>query len=610
MNHDFKNLPRQKWWIVLLFVPLLAGVLHVHLPSLWGGFIGDSAVYYAMADSLANDYDLRYTKTDLQRITAEWPQGPQGILLVANRDDPSNIYYAKPYLYSLIGAPFVRFLKSNGLLLLNALCFISLVLFSLAAFPNQKRSNQFEIILWSLVFWGLSVVPAYVFSLTPDLFNGALLMAGLIPWVRHSNSQKPVFLLFFSIFILSVAAIARPPNALFLLLPFWSLAFGHLDPPKSHSTNNKKTPLQRRISLLFFGLCIMGTSLMALFFLSQIIAGQGFAYSGFRKRIVGHFPFEAPDITFLNTGDVISTETTRFIFNLDTVIYNLYYFFIGRFAGLIPHFFPTAVTLGLALYSLVEDSSAQADTHTPRLPLWLVLIGLFFFHVVYIPANWHGGSCAVGNRYLISWLPGFFLLLKKPPNLKVIFGAACVTALLSGLIAISPATAFAGYRDLPKRPLMKLFPMEMTLLESWPVDDLGHRRIDFGSFFLYYSDDNFFEKEIDSFWVKGKSRTDFAMRCWTPAETITLLIRNGAKPAKISARVGSYRFSERLESNETIKRIVRPGRPVKTYNFEGGVSYCYPVEISVNNGFIPRFVDPESADHRFLGCFVTLETNP
>ncbi|MGB3975657.1 MAG: hypothetical protein WBM02_06635 [bacterium] len=610
MNDGFIDLHRKKWWIGLLFIPLLAGALYVHLPSLWGGFIGDSAVYYAMADSLAHDGDLRYTKADLQRITAEWPEGPQGVLLVANRDDPSIIHYAKPFLYSLIGAPFVRFLQSNGLLLLNALCFISIVLFSLAAFPDQNRTLQFEIILWSLVFWGLSVVPAYVFSLTPDLFNGALLMAGLIPWVRHSNSQKPILSLFLSIFILSLAAIARPPNALFLLLPFWSLAFGQLGDQNTRSLTNKKTGVRHRIFLLIYGLCIIGITWTVFIYLSQVITGQSFAYSGFRKRIVGRFPFETPTITFLNTGDVISTESTQFIFNLDTVIYNIYYFFIGRFAGLIPHFFPAAAALGLALYSLSDDSPSQADPRPGRLPLWIVLIGLFLFHIIYIPANWHGGSCAVGNRYLISWLPGFFLLLKKPPGLKFIMITAFIAALLSGLAAMSPATAFAEYRNWAKRPIMKLFPMEMTLLESWPVDDLGHRRVDFGSFFLYYSDDNFFEKEEKSFWVKGKSRTDFAMRCWAPAKTMTINIRNGAEPAKISVRVGSHRFSKRLGSHETIERCFPPGRPVKTYNFKGGISYCYPVEISVNNGFIPRFVDSESSDHRFLGCFVTLETNP
>jgi hypothetical protein len=610
LSRNFPSLHTRKWWILLVCIPVIAGALQVHLPSLWGGFIGDSAVYYAMADSLAHDFDLRYTRNDLQRITAEWPGGPQGILLVASREDPSVIHYAKPFMYSLAGAPFVRFLKSNGLLLLNALCFMSLIFFSILAFPGQNRSDQFEILLWSIIFWGLSVVPAYIFSLTPDLFNGALLMAGLIPWVRHSHSRQPVFLLFSSIFLLSIAAVSRPPNALFLVLPFWSIAFGRLGNHPQQSCSGLKTWFRYRVPLLAGGLCLVAVSWGLLLALSQMIAGQGFAYSGFRKRIVGQFPFESPDITFLNTGNVISTETTRFIFNPDTVFYNIFYFFIGRFAGLIPHFFPAAATIGMALYLLSGTSSDTPGSGPSRIPLWIVLVGLFFFHIIYIPANWHGGSCAVGNRYLVAWLPGFFILLKKPPGLKYIAVTAVTAALFSGLITLSPATAFARYRDIPKRSVMKLFPMELTLLESWPVDELTHRRVDFGNFFMYFSDNNFFGKENGGFWVRGKSRTDFAMRCWAPAETITIHIRNGAGSARISVRAGSFRFTEKVGGSETISRTFAPGRPVRAYNPEGNVSYCYPVEISVNNGFIPRFVEPGSTDHRFLGCYVTLETNP
>ncbi len=156
-----------KWWGLLVCLPIVAGSIHLHLPSFWGGFIGDSAVYYAMSDSLAHDFDLRYTRQDLLRITSEWPGGPDGILLVADRDDPSVIHYAKPFIYSLAAAPLVRFLGANGLLLFNALCFTALVFMGFLAFSTRNGTGSPEAIFWSIIFWGLSAVPAYVFSLTP-----------------------------------------------------------------------------------------------------------------------------------------------------------------------------------------------------------------------------------------------------------------------------------------------------------------------------------------------------------------------------------------------------------------------------------------------------------
>jgi hypothetical protein len=608
-SHDIHRL---KWLSLLVCVPLLAGAVHVHLPSLWGGFLGDSAVYYAMADSLAHDYDLQYTRTDLIRITAEWPDGPLGILLVADRDDPSIIHYAKPIIYSLAGAPFVRLLQSNGLLILNTICFAALIVMGCLAFPAAEKKHPVNIVLWTLVFWGVSAVPAYVFSLTPDLFNGTLLFAGLIPWIRHKSSRKPVGSLFVSIIILCIAAVSRPPNALFLVLPFWSLAFETTNQLEPLRVKTIGLWLKQRLPLLAGALIAVAAGFGLMLLLSHILTGQGFAYSGFRKRIVTPFPFQAPDITFLNSGgDVISTETTKFVFNWHTIIYNIYYFFVGRFAGMIPWFFPAFAALSIAFYTLFESKTGQTQATPSRLPLWLVLAGLYVFHIVYIPANWHGGSCAIGNRYLIAWLPGFFILLKKPPGYRVTIVTAAVAALFTGIITMSPATAFANYRDLSKRDILKLFPMEITLLEAWPVDnEHTHRRVVFDDYFLYFSDDNHFGKENGGFWIRGKKTADLVLRCWDPSANIRLKIRNGGRDARIRGRVGKARFSSHFSGSETVVYDLDPGRPVRAYNPAGNVSYCYTVRISVSNGFIPRFSEPGSLDHRFLGCYVELETIP
>jgi len=157
---------------LLLTVPLLAAAWQVDLPGKWG-IPRDSAVYYAMAESLAWDYDLRYTREDLIRITKEWPGGPQGVLLVADDRHPEIIHYAKPVLYPLMAAPFVRIFGTNGLLILNAICF-GLILYCgfIYFFGNGQPAGAG--IVWTTIFWGLSVFTAYIFSLTPIFSTAAM----------------------------------------------------------------------------------------------------------------------------------------------------------------------------------------------------------------------------------------------------------------------------------------------------------------------------------------------------------------------------------------------------------------------------------------------------
>nr|HPQ42170.1 hypothetical protein [bacterium] len=412
--------------------------------------------------------------------------------------------------------------------------------------------------------------------------------------VRHEFHPRPRRILLLSALILGIAAAARPPNGLFLVLPLWSLFFG---------TSPLRLPrLPMRLGTAIAVVILFAAGIGCILLISRGMTGESFAYSGFRKRIVGHFPFESELYTFLNTGNAMSTQTTKFIFHWDTLGHNLRYFFVGRFAGLVPYFFPAFVALVAML--------PVGGRHRVRTPVLLVIIGLFLFHLIYIPSNWHGGSCAVGNRYLISWLPAFFILIRQPPNRKLLLVTAGLTALFSGAIALSPATAFVNYRDIPKRPVMQAFPMEITLLESWPVDDLSHRRVDYGDYFIYFADDNQFGSENDGFWVKGRRRADMVIRCWKPVDTVTLTIRNGSRPARIYGSAGDADFRKTVGGGETFQIRLNPGTPVNAYNLAGNVSYCYPVRIGTSSGFIPRFTESGSTDHRFLGCFVRIGLDP
>ena len=81
-------------------------------------FQSDEATYYVMAQSLAHDLDLTYTRHDLARSHQEFPGGPQGVFLKKVAGD--RIVFGKGYLLPLLAAPFVRVLDARGFLVLHA----------------------------------------------------------------------------------------------------------------------------------------------------------------------------------------------------------------------------------------------------------------------------------------------------------------------------------------------------------------------------------------------------------------------------------------------------------------------------------------------------------
>ena len=553
-----------RWQIVIwIIIPLLAVAWQLDLPGKWGGFLGDSAVYMAMADSLAKDYDLQYTRDDLIRITREWPGGPQGLLLVAKDDEPDIIHYAKPVLYPLLAAPLVRYAGTNGLLIFNVLCFGFMLWCSLKCFPNSllnqgktspeppaDSGNIWNSIIWSLLFWGLTAVPAYIFTLTPDLFNCALLMGGVTPWVlwEHRKPNTPL-LLFISALILGIAAAARPPTGLFILLPLWSLTFRQNISSQNTGENQFSILLKQKVIPGLGVIVLFAAGAAVVFFLTKLLMGQAFSHGGFRKRIIGAMPFETPAHTFLNTGNMISTRSTKFIFHWDVLFHNIKYFFIGRFTGLIPYFFPAFMAMILALPLFKRDENEKTELLS-RIPVWIVCLGLILFHLVYIPTNYHGGSCAVGNRYLISFLPAFFLLLPRAPKSKMLLGIALITAIMTGPIALNPVDAMAHYQDASKRICFYRFPPEITLLNSWPGDDPRHVRVPFEGYYAYFADDNQWGKELDGFWVKGKAQASWVIRCWKPVDHLKLRVTNGGVKNHLKGSIGKADFQKKAERKE------------------------------------------------------------
>ena len=111
----------------------------------------DEGAYYLAAQSLAFDRDLRVEPKDVDRAFQEFPFGPVNNMIVMTDDGWHTVYFAKPYIYSLLGAPFARLFGANGMLFFNMLMTMAMVwmgyLYLPAIQPARARGPLLGVVL-------------------------------------------------------------------------------------------------------------------------------------------------------------------------------------------------------------------------------------------------------------------------------------------------------------------------------------------------------------------------------------------------------------------------------------------------------------------------------
>jgi hypothetical protein len=535
--------------------------LFVDLPALTGHqFFNDGATYYTMAWSLAEDFDLRFDPGDLARVRLEYPGGPDGIFLkrpggtllldrsagfpflrrVASGEKDRPVFFGKPFLYPLAAAPFVKILGTRGILFLNGLCLgLALVL----AYLELRRQSRPTVALFAalVVILG-TVAPLYLIWPTPEIFYMALGLAGLVAWRR----ERPLL----SAFLFGLLTYAKPPH-LFLAIPLG------LEPFLKGGLG--RGPL---LDSLRRGAVLLGTSLV-LFGGNRLFTGEWNYQGGERKTFYGHFPGESPKVTFGNSGFWMTADhfgpTTEGKSVRGQVVrsaaevkraflLNLGYFWVGRFAGVVPYFFPAAWAVLLFLI--------RGPRSTPG---WLALLSLlvsYVFWIAYIPDNWYGGGGTVGNRYFTSLLPLAVLLI--PRGREVAF---TLLGLAGGAVFVGPLfrdpfeQALRPGIHATREPFLHL-PPELTMLNDLSVFTEGWRKkVPFGdplgrgqpadpkAYWLYFLDDATYGKSVDfgvqGFWLRGGAHGEVVLRALEPSRLVRVRVYGGPGGDKVEVGLGS-----------------------------------------------------------------------
>ena len=564
-----------------------------------GRFWSDGASYHAMAGSLAFDRDLVFAAEDLARVRSAYPGGPQGVFLkrVTDSKGESRLVYAKAGLYPALAAPFVRLLGvDRGLLFLNAVAFV-LALW-LGCGELRRSASGLGAVLGVLAVLALGVAPIYLLWETPEILNLALVTAGLVAFRRGRIALAAL--------ALGLAVYSKPTH-LAAALPLL------LAPLVSSGASVAARALEaaRRVGLVA---AVAG----ACFGLGWLATGELNYQGGERKTFYDRYPFD-PGVGFDSAGVWMTTDHIGpLVAGRDddeqsdriaparapeelrrSLLLNLGYFWVGRFAGALPYFpgFAGALALFLAV--------GPRERHG-----WLALAGVLVACVgtlLIIPDNWYGGGGTIGNRYWLGFVPlGLLLLPRGREWIAAVFAAIVTGGLLLPLLA-SPIRQSLSPGVHATRTPFRLLPAELTMLSDLSVfTDVWRKRRPYHPpagepYFLWFLDDGTFGQESsfgrEGFWLRGGQGAEVVLQTPKPAARVRLQVTTGPGGDIVTARLGSARQRVVLNPLKTQELVFEAPRALVGYY---GTS-LYRLQLG------SRFGAPTATDTRDLGSFVVIE---
>jgi hypothetical protein len=590
--------------LAVFFLLFAATVGKDRLP---GGFICDEAAYFMMTQSLWEDGDLRWEERDVVSANRIFEGGPRNVILMTP-DGGENLYYGKPYIYSLLVLPFFALLGVNGFVLVNALMFITMVWLAWRYLGAWNSSGM--ALLMAVTFFFLSAAFPYVFWMHPEVFNMFVIFLGCYFWIhpgpagKDSFFNRPVVRAGLAGLFFALAAFSKFPHAAFG--GFFAL----------HGLVTRRWSRLMALGLIFaagFGLLVLGQLALsdapsvyhvARCAIPRVDSVERLA--GVADLLLGEDPRGAGEYGGGGLG----------LFNIDGKFpYNLVYYFVGRHTGLVPYFFPAV----LALYwFLFRGGRKLGLDRWALLAAAAVLIG---FYILVLSFNDHGGGGFIGNRYFVSFYPAFLFLIGRIPSLTGVVAGWVVAGLFLSQLLFTPFGANTSRQSLQahvRNPVFRVLPFETTLrwIPSYIDQVRGYEKgtIMYRNRFL---DLNAYP-ESDSFWVRGKSRTAVLVMSRKPLERIIFRCSSRDLEAWCRGSQGEFRTVKlrRFEDGgpaegveeEQLQVVLENPKPRAVHPFGGEefTSWFYVVKFKTDRGFIPKFSEPGSTDIRYLGVKLTL----
>ena len=601
--------------------------LSVDFPRAAIGIQSDEATYYMMGHSLAEDGDLTYHRSDLERVWKEFPSGPTGLFLKRGRDvvdgglmlkppfvwlrtqpdtDPRRFFYGKSFIYPLVAAPFVKLFGTNGFLVLHAIL-LGLVTFCAYLFLHA-RAPAVPSALLAGAFVMATVVPVYFVWITPELFNFALGALAYFAWLYKEVAPREVMPRglkwtaghsgeIVAAALLGLATFSKPSNALLFVPIAVLLAW------------------RRQLIPLVLSGFVFTVAAAGLFGLNTVVSGEWNYQGGERRTFYWEFPFQTAASTFDVGMPMARDEAQTDVILQESVFWtnffhNLKWYFVGRYSGLIAYFFPAVFAMALFL------------TGARRRPLWQWLVlasGLaqILLFIVSLPYTWFGGGGSVGNRYFMGAYGIFVFLI--PPVTSI--GMSVVPWIVGGIfmakLVLNPFTTSFSPGVYAESGPLRMLPVELSNVNDLPINtERSERVVTFPNdpqassgrpepgFQIYFLDKNAYRDADKSFWVRGESRAEFLIKTDRPMKRLLLAFTAGAVATSIEAEFDGYTQDLELAAGgqRQLAFAMGPGYPYMKTD-DGKPRWVWRASISSSAGFVPLFVDG-STDTRFLGVRV------
>jgi hypothetical protein len=342
---------------------------------------------------------------------------------------------------------------------------------------------------------------------------------------------------------------------------------------------------------------VMGLSILALLAVNVALTGEVNYQGGERKTFYDRFPFDEQGTTFDDAGHWMTTESLgplvaerddegtsertgparARIEVWESLLWNLGYFWTGRFGGMLGYF--GAAVIALVLFVLVGPRSREGG-----LALVAILLSAFAY-IWIIPDNWYGGGGTVGNRYFLNVLPAFLFLVPRGRERWVLAGGLALAAVFLGPLLLSPVHHSRRPGDHATSGPFKLLPAELTMLndlslftERWrkkvPFGFVGNprRHADPDAYALYFMDDGTWGKAEyggrAGFWLRAGSRAELVLRAFdlAPVRRVVFRVTGGPLGDVVSVRRGLSSARLSVGPGQTREVSVAVGRGVRYYD--------------------------------------------
>ena len=557
--------------LLLLFVIFFSLATELPRRQRWG-FFSDESSYFSITQSLVYDYDIKYTKQDLQRIKKYFPTGPIGFQLKKVAD--GQLYYAKSFAYPIFAAPFFRLFGVKGFLLFNGLMlFFTILMAYLLLKQYHPPKNSFT---FGLVFILATVTPVYIWWLTADLFNFFVMFAGL--FFFFYTFKRP-WIFYFSAIFFSASAFSKPWNLAAIGIIYLILLF---------NKQWKKFILLTLVSIFLFSGFV--------FFLYAQTGELSYKLfqGGERRQFTTHIPFETPENTFEKGIDMsFDNYWGRFYITPKIIVTNSFYYFFGRFTGMFIYFFPAFFVLILFFFQtkIPED--------------WFVLSALVVAILTYTllaPDNYFGGSGSIGNRYFFNIFPLFFFLGFK----NRIFKFSLVPVVIA-LIFLSGVYIDSHYHSTtPRYPGLSfpinLFPPEKTQYLSLPTNENPRAfgklvRVGNNTYHIYFINDNYHPIENDYFWTNGNKKLELLIATPEKVKEFEIFLETKQEKNRVSFRIEHKKREMVLDPGRNYITRFKKIEGLKMKN-----KYIYHIKIRSDKSYCGYIKNPEEdPDRRDLG---------